>query len=476
MPFDEAHLALMTTTLGCNRIVEGVTSIYFCFFGSVPEEVCDNIERRLDIGKYYTMGFNCRDGLYGCVTIAARNGADLANRELIEAFIRQASVALLRRQARQWLAESEARYRAVVESQQELVCRFLPDGTHLVANEAYCRFFGLDPATIGGSRFAPDVPPDDRTHLGTHFRSFSPERPVGTTEHRVVLSDGRVRWLQWSDRAFFGEDGAVLEFQSVGRDVTGRREAEASLAALATELERRVAERTAELQAAVRDLEAFSSSVSHDLRAPLRAIDGYLGILMMEHRDGLSADAIALVDRARNGVHRANRFIEGLLALSRLSRRPLALEWVETEDLVRSVMGELLQEPAERNVEVAISRLPPCRADAEMLRHVYQNLLSNAVKFTRARDPARIEVSTGTDGDETVFTVTDNGIGFSPDDACRLFNDFTRLHDARDYEGSGIGLSLVRRLVERHGGRCWAEGEPGRGASFSFTLGPPPAS
>ena len=471
-PFDEAHAALMTATLGCNRIVEGVTSAYYGFFGSVPAEACDGIERRLDLGKYYSMGFNCRDGLYGNVTIAVRKGADLPNRELIEAFIRQASVALLRRQARQRLAESEARYRAVVESQHELICRFLPDGTHLVANEAYCRFFGLDLVSIPGSQFAPAIPVDDRAALGTHFRSFSPERPDGTIEHRVVLPDGRVRWLQWSDRAFFDEDGAILEFQSVGRDVTERREAEASLAALAAELDQRVVERTAELQAAVRDLESFTSSVSHDLRAPLRAIDGYLGILLMQHRDELSADTIALVDRARAGIHRANRFIEGLLSLSRLSRQPLALEWVETERMARSVMGELLLEATGRNVEVVIGALPPCRADPEMLRHIYQNLLSNALKFTRMRDPARIEVSARGDGDETIFTVTDNGIGFPAEASARIFDDFTRFHDAREYEGSGIGLPLVRRLVERHGGCCWAEGEPGSGASFFFTLRP----
>ena len=268
----------------------------------------------------------------------------------------------------------------------------------------------------------------------------------------------------------------ITEFQSVGRDVTERKEAEASLAALTAELERRVEERTAELQVAIRDLESFTSSVSHDLRAPLRAIDGYLGILTMQHQEGLSADQIALVDRARDGVRRAGRFIEGLLSLSRLSRQPLALEWVETEKLVRAVIGELLPDPGDRRVEIVVGCLPPCRADPEMLRHVYQNLLSNALKFTGKCDPARIDVSAGTDGDETVYTVADNGVGFPAEVASRVFDDFARFHDAREYEGSGIGLPLVRRIVERHGGRCWAEGESGTGAAFFFTLGPAPAS
>ena len=147
---------------------------------------------------------------------------------------------------------------------------------------------------------------------------------------------------------------------------------------LTAELERRVEERTAELRAANRDLESFIHSVSHDLRAPLRAIDGYLGILTVQHGKGLSADQRGLADRGRDGVHRAGRFIiEGLLALSRLSRQPLDLEWVETGDLARAVAGELVPGPGERRVEVEIGDLPPCRADREMLSHVYQNLISN---------------------------------------------------------------------------------------------------
>ncbi len=140
------------------------------------------------------------------------------------------------------------------------------------------------------------------------------------------------------------------------------------------------------------------------------------------------------------------------------------------------MLGELLPDPGDRRVEVVVGCLPPCRADPEMLRHVYQNLLSNALKFTRTRDPARIEVSASTDGGEAVYTVADNGVGFPAEQAVRVFDDFARFHDMREYEGSGIGLSVVRRIIERHGGRCWADGEVGRGAAFHFTLGPVAAS
>ena len=179
--------------------------------------------------RYYSMGFNCRDGLYGVLTLGVRKGGELDHRELIEAFVRQASVALLRHHVRTRLRTSEERYRAVVESQRELICRFRPDGTVLFANDAWARFFDLDPAEVVGRRFAPQVPEGEQERLAAYFRSFGPASPEATIEHHVVLPDDSARWLQWHDRAFFDRTGTVAEYQSVGRDVTERREAEAAL-------------------------------------------------------------------------------------------------------------------------------------------------------------------------------------------------------------------------------------------------------
>ncbi|NLX49607.1 MAG: PAS domain S-box protein [Methanospirillum sp.] len=460
------------TMLGCNRMVEAITSLYHGMMQTLPEEACRRIEERLDIGRYYSMGFTCREGLYGLLTVALRKGRELGpeQQELIEVFVRQTAVALLHHHSRARLRESEARYRAVVESQHELVCRFRPDGTHLFANEAYCRFFGLYPASITGSRFVPEIPGEDQAVVRAYFAGFTPERPDGEIEHRVRLPGGRERWLEWSDRAFFDADGRLEEFQSVGRDVTGRKEAEAALAALTEDLEVRVEMATSGIRAANRDLEAFSHHVSHDLRGPLRAIDGFLGILMLKFGPELPPEAVELVGRAREGAIHANRFLEALLSLARLSSRPLSLEQVETAALVEDVLVELVPDPSVRRVEVTVGQLPPCRTDPEMLRHVWQNLVSNALKFTRTRDPARIRIDAGCEGGETVYRVADNGLGFPKEDAERIFEDFVRLHDTREFKGSGIGLPLVRRIVERHGGRVWADSEPGGGATFCFTL------
>jgi len=454
----------------CRALVEGPSTIRTLFFDQIPEEVGARIDERLSWGRSWVMGFSCREGVLGNIIVRLRRGSELENRELAEAFIGQASVALLRHVARQRLLESEARYRAVVESQQELVSRFRPGGIHHFANEAYCRFFGLDRETLRGSRFLPEMPGEDRVALCDFFSGFSPERPDGIIEHRVYLPDGTTRWVQWSSRAFFDRDGKLGEFQSVGRDVTGQKEAEIALAALTAELEARVEAATTELRSANREIEAFSYHVSHDLRGPLRAIDGYLGMLVSRFGSDLDPEAAGLVERAREVAVRAGRFLECLLALSSLSHQPLSVERVETASLVEDVLGDLLPDPGERRVEVVVGPLPPCRADPVLIRHVYENLVANSLKFTRDRDPARIEIGALAVDGQTVYTVRDNGVGFDSWEAPRVFDTFFRLHDTREYEGAGIGLSLVRRIVERHGGRVWADSVPGEGATFSFTI------
>ncbi len=459
------------TALHSQAVIEAPPDLAMLTYQALPEEQCRRADARLGPGRAFCLGFECRRGCIGSVVIRLLPGGHFPNPELIEAIVHQASVALLRSRVRRELDESEARYRAVVESQSELICRFTPDGTLMVANDAFCRFFGLDPATVIGTRFVPALPDGEEAIISAYLSSLSPQAPQGSFEHRVLHRDGEVRWLHWEDRAFFDRDGQLVEFQSVGRDVTERRAAEEALAALAADLERRVEASTTELRATNRDLEQFSHQVSHDLKNPLRAIDGYLGILMARYGPDLPGDAAIFIGRARGGVLRAERFLDGLLALSRLSRRPLQTEDVDTGAIVRDVVRELLDDEDGRTVEVDVGPLPSCRADPELLRHVFQNLVDNALKFTRNRPSARIEVRAGSENGETVFSVADNGTGFPPGEAGRIFDDFVRLHGDRDFEGSGIGLAFVRRVVERHGGRCWAEGEVDRGATFFFTLG-----
>ena len=241
-----------------------------------------------------------------------------------------------------------------------------------------------------------------------------------------------------------------------------------------SELARRVQERTTELEEANRELESFSYSVSHDLRAPLRSINGFSSILLEQHSTQLSNDARHCLQHVVESAARMNQLIDDLLEFSRLGRQPVTKRPVDLAALVRRVATELAREHAGRSVTLKIADLPPAEGDPSLLQQVIVNLLSNAYKFTRDQPQATIEVGHREEHGETVYFVRDNGAGFEMDYVKRLFNPFQRLHSEREFPGTGVGLATVRRIVAKHGGRIWAEGRVGQGATFSFTLGSSP--
>jgi signal transduction histidine kinase len=226
----------------------------------------------------------------------------------------------------------------------------------------------------------------------------------------------------------------------------------------------------AELEAANKDLDAFSCSVSHDLRAPLRAITGFCEIYLSDYGQDVPAAGRQLLDRVVNGAARMDRLIEDLLSFCRYSRQPLLKGRVNLDAITRKVVEELQLREAGRTVEWRLGALPTCNGDASLLRQLLTNLLSNAFKFTRQRNPAIIEVAGSEVDGEAVIVVRDNGAGFDMRHVDKLFGVFQRLHSANDFEGTGVGLSIVQRIVQRHGGRIWAQSEPDQGATFSFTL------
>jgi len=235
-------------------------------------------------------------------------------------------------------------------------------------------------------------------------------------------------------------------------------------------LERGILERTAELEAANKELEAFAYSVSHDLRSPLLVITGSAEMLIEDYAKHMPADAQQIARNIIMGSERMTQIISDLLRLSRLGRQALVKSSVNIATLVRDVLAELRREQSGRRIDIRVGDLPDCIGDPALLKQVFTNLLSNAFKFTRDKEKPVIEVSSRRQADENVYCVQDNGAGFDMEQAKELFGAFQRFHSAQEFEGTGVGLSIVHRIIQRHGGRVWAEAEPDKGASFYFSL------
>jgi signal transduction histidine kinase len=251
-----------------------------------------------------------------------------------------------------------------------------------------------------------------------------------------------------------------------------RSQAADEIQRLNSELEERVRRRTEQLEAVNKELEAFTYSVSHDLRAPLRGMSGFARVLEEDYGDRLDDDGRRYLEIIKSNAAQMGQLIDDLLSLSRLGRQPLKATSLSlaqlAKDAYRDVAGEA--EVKGRQIEFTAEALPNCRGDANLIRQVFVNLLSNAVKFTGHSSPARITVGSQQANGETIIFVRDNGAGFDMKYANKLFGVFQRLHGREDFAGTGVGLAIVKRIVDRHGGRVWAEGEPGKGATFYFTL------
>ena len=377
-----------------------------------------------------------------------------------------------RKQAEATLRESEERLRHAIVNSPLPVMLHAEGGTVLQLSNSWCEITGYsreELVTTGdwaerayGERKAL-VQPNIGQLYGLDYR-----KSEGDSTIRTKQGDPRI-WEFSSAPMGHLPDGRRLVI-SMAIDVTERRVGENEVRRLNNELEQRVADRTAELVATNKELETFAYSVSHDLRTPLRAIDGFAHILDADYMKRLDQEGQRILGIICGEAKRMGQLIDDLLAFSRLNRQPIQPSTVDLTALARSVFDECAAQAPERQLQFTLEPLPAVQGDPSMLRQVLMNLISNAIKYTRPRNPAKIEMGCRLEGDEKIYYVKDNGVGFDPKYVDKLFGVFQRLHTEEEFEGNGVGLALVQRVIHRHGGRVWAEAKINEGATLSFTL------
>ena len=396
--------------------------------------------------------------------------------QLVKAGERPVFLALIhditdRLQVEETVLVGRERYRSLVETAGSAIILMDPHRCILEWNREAERVFGYRREEVLGQDYLRMFIPDAlQPALGREIEKVLEGEPLLGYENAVVRKDGAVRTILWNATRLPGTGGEVEGLLCIGHDITERRKAEQQVADLNKELEQQVRDRTARLEMANRELEAFSYSVSHDLKAPLRAIEGLAQALAEDHGGTLDDQGRLLLAAIRSNTRRMGRLIADLLAFSKVTRMEMAHTEVDMTDLARSVYIEIASPRALEAARFAVSGLPPAWGDPALLHQVWTNLLSNALKFTSGTASPSIEISGEELDGKTLYRVKDNGAGFDMEYAHKLFKVFQRLHSEAEFEGTGVGLALVQRIVHRHGGSVWAEGQPGEGAVFSFAL------
>ncbi len=353
------------------------------------------------------------------------------------------------------LRESEQRFRIFYEEAPLAYQSLDGDGRIMEANHAWSELLGHRLAEVEGRNIKELLGASSAAAFDETYARLKKTGRLHAIEQEYVHKNGSILWISSEFSAAHDEHGNFERGHCVLSNVTALKEAEKRAREINAELELRVAQRTRQLEASNAELESFAYSVSHDLRGPLRVIDGFTR-MVLEDCSGLDGQSrenlVAVLKNTRN----MNDLISGMLTLSRLGRRDMMMSKVSVEELTWKVVEELQQQGLAGNTEVLVGTMPGCVADEQLLQHILRNLISNAFKFSRERERPYVEIGAEHSAGETVYFVGDNGIGFDPDDAERVFEAFSRVHSDHRYEGSGIGLAIVARAVSLHGGRLWA--------------------
>lgn len=367
----------------------------------------------------------------------------------------------VRKQAQEALQQSEARYRAIIEDQTELICRYKPDGSLTFVNDTYCRYFYKQRSELIGQNFLPVIPEEDQPLVTQSFSSLDVEQPIVTHEHRIILPCGEIRWQQWTNRALFDNSGNILEFQAVGRDITKLKQAEAEIVQ-ALERERELSELRS----------GFVSLVSHEFRTPLTTIQSSAELLERYNNKLSDEKKQNHYRRIQHAVQRMTQLLEDVLTIGKaeagkLNFTPFPIDLVTfCRDLVESL--QMSTKPQHQLDFVVIGEARDAQMDEKLLSHILTNLLTNAIKYSP--DGGKVQFDLVCDRTWVIFRIRDAGIGIPPEDLERLFESFGRASNVGAIPGTGLGLAIVKRCVDLHEGEITVESEVEVGTTFTVTL------
>lgn len=421
--------------------------------------------------KNHEMSATTEDGenVYILLKVVARHNQN----QKLDEFVGYIQDITQRKQTEVALRKSEERYRSLIETTNDWIWEIDENFCFTYSSLKIQTILGHELESVIGESIFKLMPENARARAEEQFNGFAEnQKAFVNREYAFKDADGEIAIFETSGIPLFNNNGIFYGYRGIAKEITERKKTEQQIAQLNDELEHKVIERTKMLQIANKELEAFSYSVSHDLRAPLRSIDGFSQALIEDYESELDETGKNYLERVRSAAQKMSTLIDDMIKLAKVSRTSIDIRTINLSDMAQSITDDLKERYPQRSTDITIEPDLVAAGDPNLLKVVFQNLLENAWKFTSKEDTTIIEVGCKQDEGETAYFVKDNGAGFDMNYAAKLFTPFQRLHKETDYPGTGIGLSTVQRIIHRHLGKIWAEGEPGRGATFYFTLNP----